>query len=260
MASLKKAVIGTVALVAILATAAFLFYLRGHQKLGTPGLRVVAHPGTNTVEILLPEHVLDYQSRPVEVTPMEIKTLPPDTSFGKRLYVGPDGFNAFLTVVLMGSDRTSIHKPQFCLTGQGWAITQSSSTNVSMQKPKPYSLPIRYLRTAIPVRNDRGETTTLSGLYLYWFVADQRLTEQHWERMWWMFKDLLATGVLPRWAYVSCFSTCLPGQEDATFRRMQDFLAAAVPEFQLVSGEGATGGSNRAQAQEIELVKQPLLP
>jgi hypothetical protein len=50
--------------------------------------------------------------------------------------------------------------------------------------------------------------------------------------MWWMAKNLLQTGELQRWAYVSCFSVCLPGQEDATFERMKKFLAASVPEFQ----------------------------
>jgi hypothetical protein len=43
----------------------------------------------------------------------------------------------------------------------------------------------------------------------------------------------LRTGVLQRWAYVTCFSVCQPGQEEATFNRMKEFLAAAVPEFQL---------------------------
>jgi len=257
MALSKKTLVGIVGLGCIIATSALLFYLRSHQKLGQPGLRVAAKPGASTLEILLPPQVLDYQSKPVEVTPIEINTLPRDTSFGKRLYTGPDGFNTFLTVVLMGTDRTSIHKPQFCLTGQGWAITESSSTNIAVPRPHPYSLPVRYLRATIPVKNERGETAALSGLYLYWFVADQRLTEKHWQRMWWMFKDLVVTGVLPRWAYVSCFSTCLPGQEEAAFRRMHDFLAAAVPQFQLVAGEGR---NDRASADEIQLVKQWVLP
>jgi hypothetical protein len=44
---------------------------------------------------------------------------------------------------------------------------------------------------------------------------------------------LLRTGVLQRWAYVSYFSACEPGQEDATFARMEKLIAASVPEFQL---------------------------
>jgi len=59
--------------------------------------------------------------------------------------------------------------------------------------------------------------------------------------MWWMARDLFHTGVLQRWTSVSCLSACLPGQEDATFERMKKFIAASVPEFQLVPRpKGAT--------------------
>jgi hypothetical protein len=70
-------------------------------------------------------------------------------------------------------------------------------------------------------------------VFVYWFVADGLLTARHTDRMWWMAKDLLSNGVLERWAYVMCFSACLPGQEDATFGRLKQFIASATPEFQL---------------------------
>jgi hypothetical protein len=47
------------------------------------------------------------------------------------------------------------------------------------------------------------------------------------------------TGVMPRWAYVSCLAWFKPGQEDAAYRRMEQLIAAAVPEFQLYPGPGA---------------------
>ena len=56
--------------------------------------------------------------------------------------------------------------------------------------------------------------------------------------MWWMAQKLLTTGVLQRWAYISCFAVCLPGQEDALFEHMKRFIAASVPEFQLVPKPG----------------------
>ena len=71
-------------------------------------------------------------------------------------------------------------------------------------------------------------------VYVYWFVADQCLTASHWHRMWLMAEHLLLTGTLQRWAYGSCFSVCPPGQEDATFERMKEFITASVPQFQLV--------------------------
>jgi hypothetical protein len=44
--------------------------------------------------------------------------------------------------------------------------------------------------------------------------------------------NVLRTGVLQRWAYVSYFSVCEPGREDAAFARMERLIAASVPEFQ----------------------------
>jgi hypothetical protein len=71
------------------------------------------------------------------------------------------------------------------------------------------------------------------GLYVFWFVAHNEETTSHWQRVKWMTLDLLRTGVLQRWAYVSYFAVCAPGQEDAAFERMKNLIAASVPEFQL---------------------------
>ena len=80
-----------------------------------------------------------------------------------------------------------------------------------------------------------GAPMQVRGVYLMWFVADHdELTAGHWQRMWWMARDLLCTGVLQRWAEVSVFSHCAPGKEEATFERLKTFVRAAVPEFQLV--------------------------
>ena len=76
----------------------------------------------------------------------------------------------------------------------------------------------------------------MRGLYVFWFVARNEETDSHWQRIWWLTRDLLTTGVLQRWAYVSYFTICLPGQEDAAFERMKKLIAASVPEFQPAPG------------------------
>ena len=103
-----------------------------------------------------------------------------------------------------------------------------------MDWPYPYDLPvIKYIANREFDLN--GEKRTFKGVYVSWFVADNdQMTARHWQRMWWMARDLITSGVLQRWAMVSYFSVCLPGQEDATFERMKKFMNATVPEFQLV--------------------------
>jgi len=40
-------------------------------------------------------------------------------------------------------------------------------------------------------------------------------------------------GVVQRWAYVSYFTVCPPGGEEAAFARMKGLITASVPAFQL---------------------------
>ncbi len=221
-------------------SAGLLVKLKAAQRLGEPGLKLTPAEGTNAVAVALPEQVPGFTSEQVAVTPIEISSLPADTTFGRRNYTAPDGFSTYVSVVLMGMDRTSIHKPQYCLVGQGWNIDRTETTAIPVAQPQPYALPVMKLTTTKVLTDERGRPVTVRGVYVYWFVADNRLTARHTERMWWMAKDLLQKGELQRWAYVTCFSTCLPGQEDAIFERMRKFIALAVPGFQLASGLEAT--------------------
>ena len=89
------------------------------------------------------------------------------------------------------------------------------------------------------VKNAAGEIDTVRGLFVYWFVADQKITGQHKQMQWWIARDLLRTGVLERWAYVTHLVYGPPGQEEALYRRLQQFISAAVPKFQLATGPRA---------------------
>jgi hypothetical protein len=224
------------ALTLMAGTAGLLGQLRNHQQLGQPGVKTRPLNDPIRVQVDLPEQVLSYTSQLLEQPEIVTNTLPADTSYGNRLYKAPDGFWINMNVVLMGTDRTSLHKPQFCLEGQGWRIddTLSTETTIHVERPCSYDLPVVKL-VASRTEKHEGRSQTLRGIYVYWFVAENALsaTTGGAQRMWLMAKELVRTGVLQRWAYVSCFAACAPGQDDATFERMKEFIAASVPEFQL---------------------------
>jgi hypothetical protein len=226
-------------------TATVLAGLRAKQKLGPPAVKTNPLPDDpQRLEVLLPERVLDYTSESVEVAKIVLDTLPRDTSFGQRRYKAPDGFVADMNVVLMGTDRTSLHKPEFCLEGQGWHVDAASGgvSTIHMERPCAYDLPVMKLMARREI-TDNGQPVSLSGIYVYWFVAPNEYTAHHWQRMWWMAEDLLRTGVLQRWAYISCFHVCPPGLEDASFERMKKLIAASAPEFQLTPGPPPSSGA-----------------
>lgn len=232
----KQIILLAITLALIASTGGLLAHIRDHPKLGAPGVKNRPLPDGIRVEVELPEHVLDYSSELLEQAEIVTNTLPKDTSYGQRLYRAADGFQANLNVVLMGHDRTSLHKPQYCLEGQGWRINANKTllTTLHIDKPHPYELPVLRL-VAHKELEIKGQKTPVSAVYVYWFVADGAISagQTGAERMWWMFKELLRTGVLQRWAYVSCLAYCPPGQEEATFERMKQLIVAAVPQFQL---------------------------
>jgi len=136
----------------------------------------------------------------------------------------------------MGADRTSIHRPDYCLPGQGWSIDSKTAVNIPISGGHPYELPVMKWCIRNSFQTPDGRKQAVSGIYVFWFVADHEQTADNFQRMWWLARDLLRTGVLQRWAYVSYFSTCVPGQEDAAFERMGKLIAASVPEYQLSPG------------------------
>jgi hypothetical protein len=248
-------VIGFVLMVGL--TAVLLHRVQSNYVLGKPGLKLVNVPTYNEetnivtdVSVYLPEQVGEYVSSRVEpVTTVEQGMLPPDTVYGRRVYTAADRFQALISVVVMGTDRTSIHKPQYCLVGQGHQIVSSEVITIPIAKPHPYELKAMKLTTRSERSANGGQRVPVSGVFLYWFVADGHLTPQHGERMWLMGKELVTTGLLQRWAYVAYFANCPPGNEAALTERLTKFVAESVPEFQLTTG--AAIAQDSAASQQI---------
>ena len=113
-------------------SAAYLGRQQARQRLGVPGVvvtneAVYVHDGVpsnapvllSTNRVFLPAHVLDYDSEQGTVMPMTAAVLPKDTVYGHRIY-GNSNRVIDCQVILMGSDRSSIHKPEGCLLGTGF--------------------------------------------------------------------------------------------------------------------------------------------
>lgn len=233
----QKWIILLVSLAMIGGAAAALTRLKAGQRLGSPGIKTAPIANSVRLDVYLPEHVADFGSVLVPTDTNVFNGLPHDTSFMQRFYTNtsPAGGQFALNIVLMGADRTSMHKPEFCLPGQGWNIDRAESfeDKVPMQRPNPYALPVMKLLVAREVTVN-GENRPQRGIFLYWFVADHELAGTRNEMLWKSATHLLRTGELQRWAYVGCLTACWPGEEQMAYERMKKFLAAAVPEFQLV--------------------------
>ena len=230
----------SVALGMMAATAGWLQAFKSQPRMGLAGVRVGAVPIYDernqlaaTQSVILPDKVLGLPSLGMPVTITELKELPKDTTFGRRLYRTADSdFAVQLTVVLMGTDHTSIHQPQYCLYAQEWNITNTEHIALPMDRPFA-DIPAIKMSATQQTRDGR----TLNCLYVYWFVSGNKVTSDEGSRLWSMWKTVLQKGVMERWAYVSYFVPCVPGTEQATFKRLEKFIRASVPQFQLVTGQ-----------------------
>lgn len=141
----------------------------------------------------------------------EWKELPKDTKFLKTRYEGKDGESLFVSVVLSGQDRESIHRPERCLIGQGFTITASRVIPVVL--PGGREIRLMVLETQRQIRTPNGPETYY-GYYSYWFVGVGRETHSHWSRMFWMALDRIVHSVSHQWAYVAVSGTRTPDSDD----------------------------------------------
>jgi hypothetical protein len=161
-----------------------------------------------------------------EITAVEREVLPADTGFARRNYVNVQSAQAvFFSVVLSGRDRTSIHRPELCLIGQGWSIRDRSRRAFRSASEPGAIVPATVLRTEQVTREGR----TMPALTAYWFVSSEGAVATHWERLLRDAWSRVRRGRADRWAYVLMQTDALDG-EVAALARMEAVLAGVWPE------------------------------
>ncbi|MDZ4199995.1 MAG: exosortase-associated EpsI family protein [Kiritimatiellia bacterium] len=152
----------------------------------------------------------------------EWDVLPKDTEFLKSQYTR-DEETLFVSIVLSGRDRESIHRPERCLVGQGLTITRRVVIPATLKDGRSIRLMvIEYQR---PYQTAEGPRVHY-GYYSYWFVGVGRETHSHWARMFWLAWDRVINSVAHKWAYVS-----ISGLRNESTDSYQDTLRAFVAEL-----------------------------
>jgi hypothetical protein len=180
--------------------------------------------GRNPVD--LPAFVgTEWIGRRVDISPVELEILPPDTGFSRRIYVAvPDPRRqVLLSIVLSGRDRSSIHRPELCVEGQGWTIKGSFPHGFEGVQPGGRVLPATVLRLERAGANGAKPTPALLA---YWFVSSETVVATHAERMWRGAWDRLRHGRADRWAYV--LAQTVAAERRARRRRWPAFRSARL--------------------------------
>jgi exosortase len=195
----------------------------------------LAPDGINPVE--LPAFIgTSWAGRRAEVTQVERDILPADTGYSRKLYVSVDrpAPPVFLSIVLSGRDRTSIHRPELCLVGQGWTIAGESEHLFSFNRAR---FPARVLRVQREVQApgavDRRPPAKIivPQIVVYWFVGGDTVVASHWERVARDSWTRVTRGRADRWAYVLMQTDAADG-EAAALARLQAVIDGTLPAFQ----------------------------
>lgn len=206
-----------------------------NQRLGKPGVRYHQVADQVAVEVLLPGELAGFRAEELPVTPEELVMLPPDTSFGRRRYIAPDGLIFDLSIVVMGGDQSSIHRPQSCIPAQGWTINRQDVDQVTIDRPHRYELPFNRLSNSKTLLHD-GEQVAAESFFLYWYTAEGKITASREGRIVSMAWHMLTAGEVERWAYVAVHVAFPKGAGELVYPRAREFLQQVVPEFQLATG------------------------
>jgi len=132
----------------------------------------------------------------------EYEALPKDTEFVKSAYTNEAGKHISASIVLSGTARDSIHRPQRCLKGQGNSLEGEYTLEVPMEGRDP--LKIRVIKATRQFRTAEGLVPYYS-YYAYWFVGQDHETPYHLGRMFWLAWDRVVRSTASRWAYIAVY-------------------------------------------------------
>lgn len=190
---------------------------------------LLARDGLNPVE--LPAFLgVEWTGRPAEVSAAERAILPPDTGYSRKVYFNHRNAakQIFLSIVLSGRDRTSIHRPELCLMGQGWTV--ETTERQTFRHPGGTAFPATVLRVQREMQTPQGKRR-VPQLVAYWFVGGDSVVPTHWERVARDAWNRVVHGRADRWAYVLMQTDAADG-EAAALARMQAVLDETLPAFQ----------------------------
>ncbi len=162
------------------------------------------------------------------MTLTEKSLLPSDTEIVKKRYRDRAGRIIFVTIVMSGKERASIHRPERCLVGQGSEIVGQNTITVPMADRD--NLDVKVLDMLRKVRLPSGEQANYGRYYAYWFVGKDRETPSHYARMFWMAADRIFVNKAHRWSYIAV-SGSRDLESDEYLDEIKSFVAGMYPDI-----------------------------
>ncbi len=197
-------------------------------------------PATGMV-MELPDRIPGCGTYEPPVSDEEKKWLPGDTGIMKRMYyplTSRDGEEArqraiLATLILSGTDRRSLHRPEVCLDGQGWEIWKREVETLAIGDGTLDVMDF-YLRKKIHQQD--GTLKQVRAHYVYWWIGKSTSTASDFERILITVLDNMFRNINNRWGYPSVMvnvdTDAGEGAEEEARQRAFEFIRQYAPMFQ----------------------------
>ncbi len=199
------------------------------------------------VKMELPVVLGEWVGKPAVVTQQEHDILAPDTQFCRKVYEDPEGDQVYVSIVLSGQDLdNSIHRPERCLSAQGYNNQDASTRTIPVAQAPGGRLPATRLYNWKQVQDKDGHVVKFYNIDYYWFIGYTDITASHFQREFIDMKDRLLHGYNQRWAFVTVesvvtkgLSPIFPGKDEAeTDEMLQGVIAQVFPQIVMDAGAG----------------------
>lgn len=163
----------------------------------------------------------------------EWRALPRDTVIFKKQYFHEEdeARSVYAGVVLSGSDRSSIHRPELCMPSQGHSIESRELIEIPLDGRAPLQVMILNLSRRLP------NGVMHYSYYAYWFVGKNVETPHHMERMWLMATDRIFRNISHRWAYISLAGSKAGIDSREHLETLREVIPLLYPQISLIPPE-----------------------
>jgi hypothetical protein len=131
----------------------------------------------------------------------EKQLLPADTVLVRKIYRCDSKPALSVSIVISSSEEVSIHRPQMCLTGQGYDIAGEETHSVRLAGNGV--LQVRMINLFHRQQAGAGPLVEVPVFYAYWFVSRRHETPSSIWRIFYATRDRVFYGRVSRWAYIS---------------------------------------------------------
>lgn len=156
----------------------------------------------------------------------ERQLLPADTVLARKLYRSATHPPLLVTIVINSSEEVSIHRPEMCLTGQGYDIAGEQTRAIAIPGRPPLRVHVMDLFSRRQVAGARLIETPM--FYAYWFTSRSRETPSSVWRIVDATWQRVVFGRVYRWAYVAVSGDRI-AHSDESQRQYQAFIRDLYP-------------------------------